>query len=104
VFGVAVGAAMFLLDMPNPVLWGVLAAIANYVPYLGGLVTTLVLGLVALLRFDDLNHALLVPALFVVLNFVEGNFLKPMVPILAALKIACDRIEGLAPIGEFLGP
>jgi predicted PurR-regulated permease PerM len=135
-FGVVVGAAMFLLDMPNPVLWGVLAGIANYVPYLGGIVTTVVLALVAVLRFDDLNHALLVPAVFVALNFVEGNLLKPMVvgrqlllnpvvlflgvlfwgwiwgiagsllavPLLAALKIACDRIEGLAPIGELLGP
>jgi predicted PurR-regulated permease PerM len=127
---------LFLLDMPNPVLWGVLAGIANYVPYLGGIVTTVVLALVAVLRFDDLNHALLVPAVFVALNFVEGNLLKPMVvgrqlllnpvvlflgvlfwgwiwgiagsllavPLLAALKIACDRIEGLAPIGELLGP
>jgi predicted PurR-regulated permease PerM len=135
-FGGAVALALYLLGLPNPVLWGVLAAVANYVPYLGGIFMTVVLLLAALLRFDDLEHALLVPGVFVVLNFIEGNFLKPMVvgrrlllnpvvlfvgvlfwgwiwgivgsllavPILGALKIACDHIEGLAPIGEFLGP
>jgi predicted PurR-regulated permease PerM len=134
-FGIAVGLAMWLLGMPNPVLWGVIAGLLNYIPYLGGVATTGVLGLAALLQFDDVGRALMVPAVFVLLNFVEGNVVKPIamsrqltlnpvvvfvsvlfwgwlwgtvgaflaVPIVATLKITCDRIEGLSPIGEFLG-
>jgi predicted PurR-regulated permease PerM len=135
-FGAVVAVAMRLLGMPNPLLWGALAAVTNFVPYLGGLAAMVVLAMVALVQFDDTGRALLVPATFLALNIVEGNIVTPMlvgrqlllnpvvifigvlfwgwlwgivgsllaVPILATFKIVCDHIEGLAPVGEFLGP
>src|SRR5690606_34163758 len=35
--GVVVTAVMWLLDMPTPYLWGLLAAILNFIPYLGAI-------------------------------------------------------------------
>ncbi len=78
VFGVAVGVAMYLLGVPNPVLWGVLAAITNYVPYLGALAMVAILGLVALLQFGDPGRTLLVPGVFLALNLVESMLLTPI--------------------------
>lgn len=135
VFGLVVGVAVKLLGLPNPVLWGVLAGITNFIPYMGALAMAAILGLVALLHYPTTAQAVLVPLVFLVLNFFEGNIITPRligrrlalnpvivftsvlfwgwiwgivgalmaVPIMAAIKIVCDHIEGLAPIGEFLG-
>lgn len=75
--GVAVGAAMHLAGMPNPVLWGVMAAITNFVPYLGPVVTLGMIGLVSLLTFEDLGRALVAPALYMGLNALEGYVVTP---------------------------
>lgn len=77
--GVAVGVGVWLLKMPNPVLWGVLACVLTYVPYLGAMVGIGTLGLAALLVFDDLGHALAVPGVYLVVSFLEGNFITPLV-------------------------
>ena len=45
---------MVLLGMPNAVLWGVLAAVTSYIPYLGGVLCTVLLGMAAVLAFPDL--------------------------------------------------
>jgi predicted PurR-regulated permease PerM len=133
--GVVTGIAMYLLGMPNFVLWGVVAMVLNFVPYVGAVANTVLLALAAFVAFDDTGHALLVPGTFLALNLIESNFITPMiygnrmklntvalfvglvfwwyiwgvpgailaVPMMATLKIACDHIESLAPIGEFLG-
>lgn len=77
VFGAVIALTMYLLDMPNPMLWGVLAAGLNFVPYLGPMVMAAILTVVALLTFDGVGDALLVPAVFLVLNQIEGDLLTP---------------------------
>ena len=59
--GVAVGTAMYFLGMPNPWLWGALAAVVNFVPYLGALVGIGVVAAVAILSLEPLSYALLAP-------------------------------------------
>ena len=75
--GLAVALAMKLVGMPNPVLWGVTAGLLNYIPYLGPIVTAGVLTLVAVLSFDELGRALIVPALYMVINGLEGYLVTP---------------------------
>ncbi len=77
--GVAVGVGVWLLKMPNPVLWGVVACVLTYVPYLGALVGIGILSLASLLVFDNLGHALAVPGVYLVVSFLEGNFITPLV-------------------------
>lgn len=76
--GLAVGAAMRLAGMPNPVLWGAAAAVMNFVPYLGPLVTLVMIALVSLLTFEDLGRAMIAPALYLGLNALEGYVVTPM--------------------------
>lgn len=77
--GVVVGMGVWLLDMPNPVLWGALACVLTYIPYLGAVLGIGILGVAALLVFDDLGHALAVPGVYMLVSFLEGNFITPLI-------------------------
>jgi predicted PurR-regulated permease PerM len=77
--GVAVAAAMYLIGMPNAVLWGALAALAEFVPYVGATVLVGVLLLAGSITYDSLGRALLVPGVYLAINFVQSNFISPMV-------------------------
>jgi predicted PurR-regulated permease PerM len=76
-FGVAVGIAMWWLGLPNPTLWGTVAAVTNFVPYVGGIVCLLAITLAAILTFPDTWYALLVPFVFFALNTLEGYVITP---------------------------
>ena len=52
-FGALVAVAMFATGMPNPLLWGVMVGILNYIPFLGHTVSAIVIAVVALLSFDE---------------------------------------------------
>ncbi|WP_341676738.1 AI-2E family transporter [Niveibacterium sp. SC-1] len=77
--GAATAAVMGLLGLPNPVLWGVMVATLNFIPYLGATVSLAVLSLVALVSFDSLGQALVVPAVFLGLTTLEGQLIQPLV-------------------------
>ena len=76
--GIATTLILALLGMPNPVLWGVLATILNFIPYLGGLTMTMILGIVSLISFNTLGRILLSPLIFLLLTGLEGQFVTPM--------------------------
>jgi predicted PurR-regulated permease PerM len=133
--GIATGLAMYVLKLPNPVLWGALAAVLNFIPYVGVIIGTAVILLVGMVTFDTLWQALLPSAVYLGLHLIESQLITPhvlgrrltmnpvvvflaviiwgelwgipgslmAVPLLAALKVVCDTVDGLAPIGEFIG-
>jgi predicted PurR-regulated permease PerM len=76
--GVATALCMAALGMPNAILWGVLAALFNFVPYLGPIGTFLIIGAAALVTFDNLGRALAVPGVFLVLHLIEGQIVQPL--------------------------
>jgi predicted PurR-regulated permease PerM len=76
--GLATGSAMALLDMPNPALWGVVAATLNFVPYVGPATTLCVLTVVALATFDALGSVLAVAGTFLLLTTIEGQIVQPI--------------------------
>ncbi len=73
----AVGGAMALLGLPNPFLWGALAGVLNFVPYLGPLVTVSVISVVSVLTFDSIGRALPAPLVYLALNTVESTLVTP---------------------------
>jgi predicted PurR-regulated permease PerM len=75
--GVLTGVAMWLAGLPNPALWGVVAGVLNFVPYLGAVVTVVIIALASLLTFDDLSRAAVAPLVFLGLNLLEGNLITP---------------------------
>jgi predicted PurR-regulated permease PerM len=77
--GLAVGFAFYLLGMPNALLWGVLVAVLNYIPYLGGLVGLVITGLVAVVSYDSMGQAIVPPLIYLVLNTIEAHLVTPLV-------------------------
>ena len=133
--GAAVALAMHLLDMPNALLWGVMAATLNFLPYIGALITLVILTGVAVLTFDDGAHILLVSGTFLTLTTLEGQIVTPTVlghrlalnplvvfigivwwgwlwgiagaliavPLMVAIKIVFDQVDGLEKLGAVMG-
>jgi predicted PurR-regulated permease PerM len=77
--GMAVSAVMYLLGMPNPLLWGAMAALAEFVPYLGATALVAVLTLAGIITFDQMGHALLVPLAYLGVNLLQSQFIYPMI-------------------------
>jgi predicted PurR-regulated permease PerM len=76
--GTATAVTMWSLHMPNPVLWGAMAATLNFIPYLGSAVTLMVVSVVALVTFDSIAHVLLVSASYLGLATIEGQIIEPI--------------------------
>lgn len=77
--GLAVGTAVGILGLRNPVMWGVMVALLNFVPYLGALTGIICMTIGAVLSFDSLGYAFIFPAVYLAFGVVEGSFITPWV-------------------------
>lgn len=77
--GAIVTAGAYLLGLDAPLMWGGLAAMLNFLPYLGPLVMLALLGLFGLGSAANLFEGLLPPALYLGLHAVEANLITPAV-------------------------
>ena len=75
--GIAIGTAMWLIGMPDPLLFGVAGFAFNFVPYLGALAGAAIAAVVGLLTFDQLAYALLPVASYFALTIIEGQLVTP---------------------------
>lgn len=76
--GVATAAAMWALGMPSPWLWGALAAVLNFLPYIGPAITAAIIASAALLNFDSWTQILMPPLAAYALTVLEGQFITPL--------------------------
>jgi len=130
-----IGIVMYFLEMPTPFLWGILAGVLEFIPYVGVVLGTILCGITALLVFDNFNQIALATISFYTISSITGNFIVPLilsksltlhpviifigvifggwmwgvtgaliaVPLLSILKIFCNNIQSLEPLGKFLG-
>jgi predicted PurR-regulated permease PerM len=133
--GILTGIASYFCGLSDPILWGALAFLLNFVPILGPLSGVVILLIAGLLSFSELWRALLPTGIYLVIHIIEGETVTPMllarrfilnpvlvivslvfwywmwgiggallaVPLLATIKIICDRIRPLMALGHFLG-
>jgi len=76
--GMVTWGVLALLGMPSPLFWGVVCAVLNYIPYLGGVVSFVLLAMAALVSFDTTQRPLMVMGAFLVINTIEANLVVPM--------------------------
>ena len=76
--GAATATAMYFSGLGDPVLWGAVASLLNYVPILGPLTGIGIFFLAGLLSFDSLWRAFLPVVLYLVIHLVEGEVVTPM--------------------------
>jgi predicted PurR-regulated permease PerM len=132
--GVATGAVMALCGVGDPLLWGTVAFLLNYIPILGPMTGVVVFLLVGLLSSSSLWGAFLPAGLYLLIHLVEGETVTPLLlarrftinpvlvilslvfwywmwgvpgailstPMLAIIKIFCDRIRPLMAFGHFM--
>lgn len=77
--GVTAGLALHLAGVPNALFWGLLAALLNFIPYLGPLMGTLLLLVVGVLQFDAAWLAVMPAGIYLVLNLLESQLVTPLV-------------------------
>lgn len=77
--GVAVTIVMWLVGMPTPYLWGAMATLLNFIPYLGPIAGTFIVFVAAGSTFDSFSRALMMAAAFWLTTAVEGQFVTPTV-------------------------
>jgi predicted PurR-regulated permease PerM len=80
-FVVGLGACLiaYFIGLPNPIAWGVLAFILNFIPYIGALIMEVVLLAVGLVTFPTLIQALIAPVLYFGFTTLEGHFITPSI-------------------------
>ena len=133
--GILTGIACYLCGLSDPILWGTVAFLLNFVPILGPLCGVVLLLLAGLLTFDLIWQAVLLAGIYLLIHIAEGEVVTPMllarrfilnpvlvivslffwywmwgiagallaVPMLATVKIICDRVRPLMALGHFLG-
>jgi predicted PurR-regulated permease PerM len=132
--GVAAGFGMWVAGVDDPILWGALAFLLNYIPIVGPFTGIGIFFLVGIMSVPDSWMAFLPAVAYLMIHIAEGTFITPMLlarrftlnpvlvimslifwywmwgitgailamPMLAILKIICDRLERLTAFGHFL--
>ncbi len=77
--GAALAIGLYFAGMPNPVLWGVMAGLLIFVPYVGPLIGIAIVAAVSFLTFETIGRAIIPPAIYMVIEFMQGNVITPMI-------------------------
>jgi len=78
-FGLLIGIGLALLRVPHAALWGVLAGLLRFVPYIGAVLSAAAPTFLALAVFPNWYTALAVLGLFVFSDQLIGGFVEPIV-------------------------
>jgi predicted PurR-regulated permease PerM len=76
--GIATGLATYFCGLSDPILWGSVAFLLNYIPILGPLCGVAILFLAGLLTFDPFWQAALPAGIYLIIHFIEGESVTPM--------------------------
>lgn len=127
--------ALLILGVKYAVLLGLLGALLNMLPYIGGIIAIALPVLIATVTKDGYSTQLGIVIAYIIIQFIDNNFLIPKIvsskvqinalvsilivllggalwgvagmflsiPFVAILKIICDRVEGMKPLGKLLG-
>ncbi|QFT59342.1 AI-2 transport protein TqsA [Sulfitobacter sp. THAF37] len=76
--GLSLFAYLTALGMPQAYVWGIAAFLLNFLPYLGGMIGTALVGAFAIVTFDTVSYALLAPLGYLMLTSLEGQIVTPL--------------------------
>lgn len=78
-FGCIICAGLYLIGLPHPLLFGALATLLRFVPYIGAPVAAAIPTVLSLAVFPEWTKSLLIVGLFFVLELVTGNYAEPRI-------------------------
>ena len=88
--GIVTGLAMTAIGLPNPVLWGTVAAVLNFIPYIGPIIIAGMLLLAGVASFDSSGLILAPAGAWVVIHAIESNLVSPW---LMGRRLALSRVS-----------
>ena len=80
--GVAIAVALWAYGLPNPMLWGLMATVLNFIPYIGAIVGAAVIAIVSISSFIGQESALFIvgaPLIYLAITALEGNIITPAI-------------------------
>lgn len=77
--GAATALTLHLMGMEDALLWGVLAGLLNFIPYVGSMIGVAILCMAGLVEYGIEVYALLPPLAYLALNLIESQFVTPTV-------------------------
>jgi len=92
--GIVTALAAWVMGLPSPLIWGALAFVLNYVPYVGPAIMDVLLLVIGLVTYPTLLAAFVPPAVFIGITVIEGQFLTP--------AIVGRQVLNLHPLALFL--
>lgn len=77
-YGMPIAIGLYFIGLPNAMLWGVLATILRFIPYLGPWIAASVPILLSVAVFDGWTHTFLTIGLYIVVEVLSNNFMEPL--------------------------
>jgi predicted PurR-regulated permease PerM len=77
VYGLAVAVSLYFIGLPNALLWGLLAMLLRFIPYIGPIVGCITPIALSLAVFPGWSRPLATAGMFIVLELVTNNVLEP---------------------------
>jgi predicted PurR-regulated permease PerM len=94
IVGAATGLAYWAIGVDHAAVWGVLAMVLNFIPYIGSIVLTGASGMAGFVQFGSVDMGLLVGATSIALHTLSGNLLTPWLT---------SRTSQINPVVVFVG-
>ena len=69
---------LYALQMPNAIIWGLVAGLLQFIPYFGILLGAIAITFTAILTFDNIWHIILIPAGFFLVDLLIDNIIFPI--------------------------
>ena len=80
--GITIALALWAYGVPNPILWGLMATVLNFIPYIGALVGAAVVAIVSISTFANQESVLYIigaPLIYMGITAIEGSFVTPAI-------------------------
>jgi predicted PurR-regulated permease PerM len=78
VVGMLAGLAVWLLGMPDPLLFGTVAFLLNYIPIIGPVIGVVIFFFVGVITFSTIWQALIPAGVYLAIHVLEGETITPM--------------------------
>ena len=76
-FGIVFGVGLYFMGIPHALLWGPLAGLFRFIPYVGTLIATAFPVMMALAVFPGWQHPLMIFGMFLILEAIVANVIEP---------------------------
>ena len=77
IYAVPIGVGLWLIGVPNPMLWAFLTLIMRFVPYIGPIIAATLPLIIAFAASPDWSMVILTAALFIVVELITSNIIEP---------------------------